>query len=93
MTPRAILNVKNPGKEVVEFELHDAYADKRAEYSLQPGATSNHSYALEKSSGWYDLTITSKGDAAFRQHFAGHLETGMESTTDPAMGKAQLLPA
>ncbi|HEX8061452.1 MAG TPA: phospholipase domain-containing protein, partial [Cyclobacteriaceae bacterium] len=37
---------------------------------------------LSKTSGWYDSTILSDN---FEFHFAGRVETGKESTTDPAL--------
>jgi phospholipase C len=40
---------------------------------------------LEKSHGWYDLRVTVAGAPAFSQRFAGRMETGRESRTDPVM--------
>ena len=37
--------------------------------------------------GWYDLTATTTG---FLRRFAGHVETGAESTSDPVMGSGPL---
>jgi phospholipase C len=36
--------------------------------------------------GWYDVTVTDADATAFRRRFAGRLETGRPSTSDPAMG-------
>jgi len=33
--------------------------------------------------GWYDFTVAA---AAFERRFAGRLETGQDSVSDPAMG-------
>jgi len=41
---------------------------------------------LRKSYGWYDLTIRIAGVATFEKRYAGHVETGETSRTDPAMG-------
>src|SRR6218665_297382 len=40
---------------------------------------------LSKSSNWYDFTVTVEGDRDFMQRYAGHVETGKVSRTDPAM--------
>lgn len=40
---------------------------------------------LEKSHGWYDLQITVAGAAEFERRYAGHVENGQESFSDPAM--------
>ncbi len=40
---------------------------------------------LKKSHGWYDITVRIDGIDGFEQRFAGHVETGKESISDPAM--------
>ena len=41
---------------------------------------------LQKSHGWYDFTVKAEGiESAAR--FAGHVETGRSSFTDPLMGR------
>lgn len=39
-----------------------------------------------KSFGWYDFTIKISGDKKFERRYAGRVETGEFSRTDPAMG-------
>lgn len=41
---------------------------------------------LTASFGWYDVEITSAEDPTFYLQFAGHVETGYNSFTDPLMG-------
>jgi len=41
---------------------------------------------LSKSFGWYDFTVRVKGNAGFEKRYAGHVETGKSSFTDPFMG-------
>jgi len=41
---------------------------------------------LQKSNGWYDLLVTVEGFEQFQKHYAGHVETGEDSITDPLMG-------
>jgi len=36
--------------------------------------------------GWYDLIVTVAEDSAFHYRLAGHVETGKDSFTDPALG-------
>jgi phospholipase C len=40
---------------------------------------------LVSSFGWYDLRISVEGKMLFEQRYAGHIETGSESTSDPLM--------
>jgi phospholipase C len=51
-----------------------------------PDSTVRKVIPLQKSYGWYDLRITLTGSPAFSQRFAGRIETGRESRTDPLMG-------
>jgi len=44
-------------------------------------------WALDKSSGWYDFEITSEDDPDFYFRYAGHMENGKASISDPLMGK------
>jgi phospholipase C len=44
---------------------------------------------FEISHGWYDFTVKSEASAS-AAHFAGRVETGRSSFTDPLMGRVQL---
>ena len=41
---------------------------------------------LKKSFGWYDFTVKVTGTETFKRRYAGHVETGDSSYTDPFMG-------
>jgi hypothetical protein len=49
-----------------------------------PAKRREHRLLLESSSGWYDLAITT-ADQNDLCRFAGHVETGRPSTSDPAV--------
>jgi phospholipase C len=40
---------------------------------------------LAPTSGWYEFVITVDQDPEFARHFAGHVETGQNSISDPKM--------
>lgn len=42
---------------------------------------------LGKSYGWYDFSVRINGFADFERRYAGHVETGKDSHSDPAMGR------
>jgi hypothetical protein len=44
------------------------------------------SWSTERTHGWYDLAVTSGAKADLQQRYAGHLENGRDSISDPAMG-------
>lgn len=43
--------------------------------------------ALEKSFNWYDFSIKVSGHKSTEKRYAGHVETGKESQSDPLMGR------
>ncbi len=42
--------------------------------------------SLDQFYGWYDLIVTVAGDPTFKYRLAGHVETGQDSFSDPALG-------
>ncbi|MFI5156590.1 MAG: alkaline phosphatase family protein, partial [Chitinophagales bacterium] len=42
---------------------------------------------MKKNLGWYDFSVNIKDNALFQKRFAGRIETGNHSKTDPAMGQ------
>jgi phospholipase C len=42
---------------------------------------------LSKTFGWYDFSVVVNGNTTFEKRFAGHVETGSISKTDPLMGQ------
>ena len=42
---------------------------------------------LGKSQYWYDITVKIKGHDLFESRYAGHVETGEDTISDPAMGR------
>jgi len=56
---------------------------------LAGGATQTVDISLESSHHWYDLTVQAANSKALA-HFAGRIETGTATQTDPLMGNAVL---
>ncbi|HJT73245.1 MAG TPA: alkaline phosphatase family protein, partial [Chitinophaga sp.] len=53
---------------------------------LGPGARKTVELDLKSSYGWYDLSVEVNGDKEFVRRYAGHVETGAGSFSDPLMG-------
>jgi phospholipase C len=82
------LTVKNAGKSAVKINLNDlGYKVNNQQKSIAPNADLVVVLDLNLSFGWYDFEIKSDADPLFTQRFAGRIETGKESYTDPVMGK------
>ncbi len=78
------LEVRNAGSAQVNVSVKDRYASKGTSFKLRPGARHTLEHSLKRTHGWYDLTLTTAG--GFEARYAGHVENGKESITDPGMG-------
>jgi len=80
------LQIENQGGALANLRIASAYGGEREVHFVAAGGTLTRRYALEGAFGWYDLTLTVDNDRGFRQQLAGHLETGKDSVSDPAIG-------
>lgn len=64
--------------------------DARRRLGARPGASAASVWDLRASHHWYDLTLTLVDDPAFARRYAGHVELGRDSRTDPAIGRMRL---
>ena len=82
--------VTNKSSAAVVVRLDNVLVGAIITQALEPGQTVSRTIQLAEVFGWYDLVLTVDGDDMFRQVFAGHVENGAESISDPGM--AGLLP-
>jgi len=82
------LEIRNRSAARGKVRISDAYGNGAVISALQPNESLTRFWNLERSFGWYDLTIGSEGESGFQQRLAGHLETGEDSMSDPAIGKS-----
>ena len=80
------VQVTNHGTHTAEVVMTNAYTGDVFKQSLLPGKNFTEVVHVKSLYGWYDLTIRVAGDTSFLQHIAGHVETGKDSATDPAIG-------
>jgi phospholipase C len=64
-----------------------AYGDRRRMLKLRPLEVREIAFDLGPNHGWHDWRIRVEGAPEFEQRYAWHLETGRESSSDPAMNK------
>jgi phospholipase C len=83
MTQNIVINIVS-SSVVSDIEIIDnAYGRKKETMSLGKMTIVSTTIDLSKSSGWYDSTLRAGNDFEFR--FAGRLETGKDTITDPAL--------
>jgi len=85
-TSTVTLRIRNTAANRATVEIHDAYTARTTRLSVNAGTTATPSFALEKNGGWYELSLSTDQDRSARYVFAGHLEDGKDSISDPLMG-------
>lgn len=70
--------------------IDNAYKSGNHKKVLAGGAKSSLVLDLSKSFGWYDFSVRISGNRVFERRYAGHVETGKNSFSDPAMGRVKL---
>jgi phospholipase C len=80
------VNENQHGSYVVNIK-DNAYKTKPVLKEVVKNSTSNMILNLGKSFGWYDFTLKIKGFDNFEKRYAGRVETGKESFSDPFMGR------
>jgi phospholipase C len=94
---RIILTLQNTGNAARVFEVAQDAAypvapgeTRRRALRIAPGSSLTDSWNLAPADHWYDITVTVADNPAFSRRFAGHLETGQPSKTDPAIGAMRI---
>jgi phospholipase C len=81
------LQIKNISGKTIQVEVVDlAYKAGIKTITLSENEYKKVSLDLSKSHSWYDFLIRTKGTKEAGWQYAGHVETGKESFTDPQMG-------
>jgi phospholipase C len=81
--------LRNHGIEPVELVLRaNAYTRDEHRAVVPGGQERVRRWPLERSARWYDVTVSAPSLPGFRRRFAGRVETGRDSLSDPAMGGA-----
>jgi phospholipase C len=87
------LEVANAGSALTQVRMFDYYTQQTTQRSVEPNQSFTEFWSLERFYGWYDITIAVETDSTFQKRLAGHLETGEDSMTDPALDGSLTQPA
>jgi phospholipase C len=82
------LVLENHGVRPITITIVDAYSKHPTTRSIQGHDRFTSSHALDRSFSWYDFLITADASPSFARRLAGHVETGRDSVSDPAIGAA-----
>ena len=78
--------IANNGSKGAAVSVLDAYSGETNTQFVERGDDAEGELSLDKFYGWYELIITVAGDPTFKYRLAGHVETGKDSFSDPALG-------
>jgi len=85
-----LIHLANRGTDVCTLALRPiAYGGSARTVTLAPGASRTLRYPIAASDHWYDFAIERPG-TGWNRRFAGHVETGRPSHSDPAIGQAAI---
>jgi phospholipase C len=83
--------LRNTGKAACTVKIGNAYSTEAARsYQLNAGGKAEDHWVLASSAGWFDLTITQEGAPGYLRRFAGHVENGKPSTSDPGVASSKV---
>jgi phospholipase C len=88
-----LLSVRKTSSQKATVTVLDAYSGEKVTRGLGPGGHAEGEFSLDRFRGWYDLVITVAEDPSLQYRSAGHVETGRDSISDPAMGGLVTLKA
>jgi phospholipase C len=81
------LHIRNAQELPCQLRIVNDYLKETTAHALGPRETLEKYWPLESHFGWYDFTLSVDSNLVFEQRIAGHLETGKDSMSDPAMGQ------
>ncbi len=88
LTGNVLVNLTNNSANPLSVIIADnAYGTKEIRKEIPAKSRVQVALNLEKSFNWYDFSVKLQGDSVFEQRFAGHVETGLATKTDPFMGR------
>ncbi|MGQ5523401.1 phosphocholine-specific phospholipase C [Chitinimonas sp. PSY-7] len=80
-----LLTLRNTGQATCNFVVANGYNDQDTRrFTVLPASSTTDVWNLSASAQWFDVSVTAGN--GFLRRFAGHVETGNHSLTDPKIG-------
>lgn len=80
------VRLRNSGEHALKVTVQDNSYEAATIAKTIPGVgDTSIILPLSKSHGWYDFTVSSEASSAMAR-YAGHVDTGRPSSSDPLMG-------
>ncbi|HET9954893.1 MAG TPA: phospholipase C, phosphocholine-specific [Polyangiaceae bacterium] len=87
------IQLRNPSQAACSaiVESNAYFFAERTLLALPAGHSVHHEWSLRRSANWYDFTLRIQELPGYARRFAGRVETGRDSFSDPAMGGQALI--
>jgi len=82
---RLIFNIENKSNKPLELSIYNGYQKKFAKQAINACKQKELKISVKDQHCWYDFEFSIVG-TAFKRQYAGRLENGKDSITDPLMG-------
>jgi phospholipase C len=82
------LTIQNVATWPTTVSIANQYTNRVEHFPLAPNGRVSVPVPIETSFRWYDLLISDSTDASFVRHYAGHVENGFDSVSDPHIGRS-----
>jgi len=87
LTGNLLIQITNNDNKKHMLSLNDVgYASGIQHQTIAAGTTAVFTFNLKNSFNWYDFSVKADGYPDFEERFAGRVETGVITKTDPLMG-------
>ncbi|TKT85949.1 phosphocholine-specific phospholipase C [Dyadobacter frigoris] len=87
LTGNVLITVTNSDTKPHVLTISDnSYKSENQNKAVSAGAQTSIVLNLSKNYNWYDFSVKVKGFDTYQERFAGHVETGQITKTDPLMG-------
>ncbi|WP_448699215.1 phosphocholine-specific phospholipase C [Mucilaginibacter sp. AW1-3] len=88
LTGNVVVNISNNSTQAVNVVINDnAYKSGSINKTIAANSKTSTVLNLSKNFNWYDFSVKLDNSTSFEERFAGHVETGMITKTDPVMGR------
>lgn len=86
VTGKLAVSIRNPGNQVLRLQFSDdKYLKLSKNMIVNAGATERLTIETASSQGWYNFSLQVQGSDDLKVQYAGRLETGRDSISDPYM--------
>ena len=76
------LELSNPTGQELIVSIFDRFKSRTTAFVIDPGESESRRWTVERTGGWYDLTVRVNGNRTFAMQLAGRVENSEDSISD-----------